>query len=278
MTVKKVEPEPTRAAGRPKAAESIELPTEKSKVSDNLGDYSILLYGREKIGKTTLCAQFPDPLFLVFEPGAKAVSVYQLGMDSWVTFKNTIAALRAAPKRFQTIVIDTIDVAYKFCEEYVCKKLGIDHPSDEEWAKGWTMVRDELTRSLAKLAATGRGLIFLSHEADRSIKRRKGTEETRIVPSMANGARRVIEPMVDIWAYYFHDPDGHRKIRIVGDDLVSAGHRLIENFQGIEEIDAGGSPADAYQNFIAAFGNQSPVAARPKGLKAKTKIENESEN
>ena len=51
--------------------EIIKLPTKKSKIESDLSKYSILLYGKIKIGKTSLAAQFPDALFLMTEPGGK---------------------------------------------------------------------------------------------------------------------------------------------------------------------------------------------------------------
>ena len=53
------------------------LPTEKSKPSSRLGDYTWLIYGAKKIGKTSLVAQFPETLILSFEPGTKALEVFQ---------------------------------------------------------------------------------------------------------------------------------------------------------------------------------------------------------
>lgn len=52
------------------------LPTEKKQPKQKLEDYSILLYGQPKIGKSTFCSQMDMPLFLATEPGLEALSVW----------------------------------------------------------------------------------------------------------------------------------------------------------------------------------------------------------
>ncbi|HOK47887.1 MAG TPA: AAA family ATPase, partial [Bryobacteraceae bacterium] len=59
------------------------LPTKKTPPRANLGDYSILIYGPTKIGKTTLASQFPEALFLATEPGLNALEAYQIPITSW---------------------------------------------------------------------------------------------------------------------------------------------------------------------------------------------------
>ena len=45
------------------------LNLEPTKISKDLKGKYILIYGRPKIGKTTLASEFPKNLLLAFEPG-----------------------------------------------------------------------------------------------------------------------------------------------------------------------------------------------------------------
>jgi len=247
----------TAKVGRPTTAAAVQFPTERTAPRNKLGEYSILVYGREKIGKTSLASCFPDALFISFEPGTRALSVYEMQPDNWKAFRSIVLALKTET-RFKTIVIDTVDLAYRQCEEYVCKREGIDHPSDEDWGKGWAAVKNEFAGTLNKLLSQSRGVVFVSHETERSIKRRGGRETTRIVPTMAGQARTVIEPMIDIWAYYHYTGDDgtQRVIRVVGDDLISAGHRTRGHFKNIASVPAGENEQEAYANFVSAFNNE----------------------
>lgn len=240
------------------AAPAFTLPTDPSVPSTDMGDYSILLFGDKKIGKTSLAAQFPNALFLMTEPGAKALAIHQVNILTWDQLKQAAKVL-VNDRRFKTIVVDTVDIAFKMCERSVCQRLGIDHPSEEDWGKGWSAVRDEFTAWAQTITNMGKGVIFISHAVEREIKSRSGMKYDRFQPTMSGQARDVVEGMVDIWAYYTYD-ETRRMLIIRGDEHIMAGHRLQQNFQWdgreVRSILMDPSPTDGYHNLIAAFHNQ----------------------
>ena len=237
----------------------VKLPTVQSEPLDDLAEHSMLWYGREKIGKTSLAAMFPNAIFLMCEPGGKGLTIFKVDISDWYSFKGAVAALKN-DKRYRTVVVDTVDKAYDFCQDAVCTQLAIDHPSDEEWGKGWGRVKSEFSETMTALLQCGKGVIFTSHAVEREIKRRGGNNTTRVMPTMAAGARAVIEPMVDIWAYMAYDADGTREMMIRGDDVIAAGHRLRKRFIGIDKIPMGKSPEQGYKNFMVAW-NTTPTGA-----------------
>lgn len=232
------------------------LPTEKTTPCENLGDYLTLIYGREKIGKTTIAAEFPDALFIGFEPGTKALEVYRTDIERWDELLKLAKELRATD-RFETLIIDTIDLAYVMCENQVCSDNGWESPSDGEWGAGWKAVKEAFRDAMLALERTGRGIVLLSHEATEEYERPNGKTVTRIVPSLAKTGRKVIEPMLDIWVYYGFNHEGKREMVVRGDDLVSAGTRTKGRFAGINSVDAGNSAEDAYTNFVNAFNTKN---------------------
>ena len=94
---------------------------------------------------------------------------------------------------------------------------------------------------------------------------------------MSKQALAVIEPMVDIYAYFHFDAQGNRQIQIVGDELIAAGHRLgdeLGRFQytdgsHIHEIPMGKNGDTAYVNFIDAFNNELGSGGKKKVTKKK---------
>ncbi len=64
---------------------------------------------------------------------------------------------------FRTIIIDTIDNAYKFCTDHIVKKYKIEHESDLGYGKGYALVNNEFQRVLTKLAFLPYGLFLISH-------------------------------------------------------------------------------------------------------------------
>lgn len=237
---------------------ALKLPTAPSAPSTQLGDYSILLFGDKKIGKTTLASMFPNALFLMTEPGARSLAVYQIAIHDWTQIRDAVKLLRT-DKQFQTVVLDTVDLAFKMAESYACSKLGISHPSEEDWGRGWSAVRDEFTKQMQLLLNLGKGVILISHATEREIKTRSGVKYDRIQPTMSNQARDIVEGLVDIWAYYTYVGD-QRVLQIRGDEHITAGHRLQNNFQykgkEVREISMGSTAQEAYTNLTACFNNR----------------------
>lgn len=236
------------------------LPTEATTPSENLSEYVQLVYGEKKIGKTSMWSHTPGTFFMMCESGDKALSLFRRPVLKWEDFKAYVYLLER-DRKFTTVIVDPVDNAHVYCTRYVCKKMGIDHPSDENWGKGWSAVREEFTDQINRLTNSGKGVVFLSHATEREIKTRTGVKYDKIVPTMSGSAREVLEGIVDIWAYYTYE-DGKRVLVIQGDDHIGAGHRLSERHfrypsgKRISTIPMGGSSKEAYQNFVAAFNNQ----------------------
>lgn len=254
---------------------NLTLPTERSVPSDKLSDFLILLFGEKKIGKTDLNAQFPNTLHLMTEPGGKAQSIFQRPVNNWREFQGYVKLLEK-DKRFRNVSIDTADLLYQHAFDYVAQKEGFDHPSEEAYGKGWKAIRDEFTKWVLRLIATGKGITFISHATEREIKMRGGEKYDRLQPTMSGQARDILEGVVDLWFYYGYD-GSQRVLTIQGSDYIGAGHRLKHNFRytdgtPITEISMGANAEEAYANLIAAFQNKlvNPVVAAPVSKKKLT--------
>lgn len=256
--------------------EKLSLPTSRSEPSTNILDFTTLLFGEKKIGKTDLTAQYPDTLHLMTEPGGKAQSIFQRAVSDWRTYLGYVRLLKK-DKRFRHVSIDVIDILYERCMEHVCSEMGIDHPSDEGYGKGWNAVRKEFTKGILALLDTGKGVTFVSHAAEKEIKMRGGETYDRISPTMAGQARDIVEGLVDLWFYYGYE-GRRRTLTIQGSDHIGAGHRLKNNFlhpttgAPITEIDMGSSAEEGYANLIAAFRNQYTPSKKDDDAPKTTKV------
>lgn len=231
------------------------LPTEKSKPKANLKDYLILIFGLPKIGKTTLAAQFEDPLFLMFEPSGKALELYQLPMKSWERFKETISLLKKDAK-YKTVVIDSVGPAYDACMAYICKGLGVEHPSEAPFGKAWNGISQEFGSCFNQLGLTGKGIVITAHAISKDIEKPNGTIQEMMAPSVPKQAMDWISRNIDLQAYYYFGANGKRYLRVKGNDNVVAGSRIDGHFKNISRIYAGNSPQEAYKNLILGFENK----------------------
>lgn len=251
-------------AGGPRPV-GIVLPQEKNKPPTSLSAYSILLYGAKKIGKTSLCAQFPNALFLSCEPGTTALEVYSQQIETWETFLGTLEALEEGKHTFQTIIVDTVDMAFNQCMDYVCQKAGVVHPHDaNDYGKTWKAVTDEFLKVFLRLIRLPYGLIVTSHDVEKEVEQRDGTKIDRVQPTMSKQAMGVVEAQVDIIANYaFYGR--HRVLHLAGSEEMVAGSRVDTHFrtttgERIKAIAMGNSSVESYQALNKAFSNQLTVA------------------
>ncbi|MBI4905141.1 MAG: ATP-binding protein [Acidobacteria bacterium] len=242
------------------------LPTAKTEPKPNLADLTVMVYGQTKIGKSTFCSQSEGAIFLATEPGLNALDVFQVPIQSWDDLLNTCAEIVEGKHPFKTVIIDTIDNAYKFCTDYIVKKYKIEHESDLGYGKGYALVNNEFQRVLTKLAFLPYGLFLISHAKEIEIDSRTG-KYTRIVPTLPDKARKIVLGMVDMVLYCDLDPS-------TGDDGAQVMRRVIRTKPSLyyEAGDRTGRlPETLDLDFQKFFGGFNAVVARPQAQQTAAK-------
>lgn len=175
----------------------MQLPTQTTPPLMEVTDYTILLYGPPKVGKSTFCAGAPNAVFLATEPGLNSLDVFQMPITSWDEMKEAYDLLRKGNHKFKTIIIDTVDLAFHFCTVWGRKQLDITHESDAGYGKGHSFIRDEFMRQMSAFASLPYGLILVSHSVFKEVDTRSG-KRTRIVPTLPGKASDSVISMADI--------------------------------------------------------------------------------
>jgi hypothetical protein len=171
-------------------------------VHDLLG-YTVFIYGPPKVGKTTAAVSWPNPIVFACEvKGISALKVNHIKIRSWDNFTKAVKTMKrkANKNKFKTVIIDTVDLMYKYCLDFCCDKYGFEHPSDQGWAKGWEAVADEFMAAVLDLFDTGYTLIFLSHTKETEVEE-DWEKFTRTNPTLSGTGRRVLLPLVDVILY-----------------------------------------------------------------------------
>jgi len=177
------------------------LPVEKRKPSVDLWNYTILLYGESKIGKSTLLSQIPNVLFLNTGGGLEAIECFEQPITTWEEFLQTGKDIIEGKHEFKVIAIDTVDRLAKYCTNYMMKKLDITHPQDLGYGKGYDLIKDEFMRPFMKLSLSSYGLIIISHAVATEIQTRTA-KITKFIPSMQPFMYNIIAPVCGIILYY----------------------------------------------------------------------------
>lgn len=173
-------------------------------VSRTLRGYTVLFYGDPKSGKTSTAVKFPKHLLLAFEKGYSAIpGVMAMPINSWGDFLRILRELKKpeAHERFETIIVDTADIAYDLCEKYVCSQEGVDSIADIPFGKGYGMVAKEFDEKLRSIVQMDYGLVQISHAVDKVFTDETGQEFNQIVPTLPKKAQTIVSRMCDIIGY-----------------------------------------------------------------------------
>lgn len=206
---------------------------EPHKVSRDLSGYITYVYGPPKVGKTTLASQMPKTLLLAFERGYNAIpGIMAQDITSWAEMRQVVRELKKPEVKdiFNTVAIDTVDIAASLCDKYVCSQNGVDTINKIPYGQGWNLLKKEFEEVFRTITQLGYAVYFISHSKDKTFKREDGSEYNQIVPSVANTYNSIIENMADIYGY-MHPVyrDGENKVVITLrslDGTVSAGGRF----------------------------------------------------
>lgn len=202
----------------------IQLPSQKTSVQTNISRQKFLLYGQPKVGKSTTAAGFPRALFVATEPGHNFLSIYKVDVKSWVDFKEFVKLIVATPGEHETIVIDTVDILYKMCEQAVLEQNKVGHASDLPFGKGFSLIKDEFSKVVTYLGNHGFGLVFISHAKEKEMKTKTSTW-TVMTTSLNNQAESFLCGMCDFIFYCYINEKGERLMKTKAEKYVNAGSR-----------------------------------------------------
>ena len=208
------------------------LAIEPNKVSRDLSGYITYIYGPAKVGKTTLCSHFPGALLLAFEKGYNAIpGIFVYPIEKWSQLKEVVRELKKpeVKEKYKTIIIDTVDWAGTACEKYICNQLGIENIGDGGWSNnGWSKYKREFEDTFRTITMLGYALVFISHDQEKTFKRKDGTEFNMTVPTAQKSINNIVKDMSDIYTYAYLD-EKHQTRKLVMrslDNTIECGCRF----------------------------------------------------
>lgn len=166
----------------------------------------VLIYGVEGVGKTTLAAQFPSPLFIDTEGSSDHLDVRRLpAPDSWAMLLDEVRWIRDYPAECGgTLVVDTLDWAERMCAAHVCAKQGWTSIEDPNYGKGYMFLYEEfgrLVNLLTEVRDAGLNVVCVCHAIKEKVEQpdEMGAYDSW-APKLLNSRKTSIAGMVKEWA------------------------------------------------------------------------------
>lgn len=189
-----------------------------------------LVYGNAGVGKSTLGAAAPSPVFLCAEDGVSHLDVQRFPTpESWADVLSALDALTHEDHAFKTLVIDTIDWLEPLCWAHVCKAAGKPDIEAFGYGKGYVAAVDAWRLFLGRLeqlqAKRGMHVILLGHAVARDHRDPELDSWKRWSPKLHQAAADLICEWCDAVLYATHEAMARKDgPRLRG---VSTGQRVL---------------------------------------------------
>jgi hypothetical protein len=109
------------------------------------------LYGTEGIGKTTLAAQWPNPVILDTERGTRQIDCARVRCPDWIRLHGALVELGGDPQGFDTVVVDSVDWAERLIIEAMLKRDDKKSIEDYGFGKGFVKLAEQFGKLLSLL-------------------------------------------------------------------------------------------------------------------------------
>lgn len=161
----------------------------------------VIIYGPEGIGKTTLAASFPNPVFIDTEGSTKNFDVARFpAPSSWEMLKSEVQYAIDHPGELGTLVIDTADWAEKLCNRCVCQRAEKKGIEDFGYGKGYVFAAEEFGRlldSLDRVTLAGTHVVVTAHTTLRKVEQ---PDEMTSYDRWELKCSKYLSPLIKEWA------------------------------------------------------------------------------
>ena len=160
----------------------------------------IVIYGEDKIGKSTFGASADTPLFVQTEDGAEEIGPDRLPRcDTYAEFRAALA-FAARDTEHATVVVDNLSGLEALVQQHVCRAGGVQSIEDYGYGKGYAKAEEvwarEVLPALDACRAAGKVVIVIGH----SQIRRAESPESEPYDQHTLDLHKSISALVRKWA------------------------------------------------------------------------------
>lgn len=165
----------------------------------------MVIYGRGKMGKTTLASEFPNPIFIQTEDGAGDIEVTSFKdepLASYSEVNEALVALASEDHEFKTLVIDSITQLEPLVWKEACDRNGWKSIEDPGYGKGYieadVVWRDFLSACTWLRDNKGMTVVMIAHEVVETFSDPEREDYSRYKMRLHKRAEAMIRERADI--------------------------------------------------------------------------------
>lgn len=113
----------------------------------------LVIYGKPKVGKSTIVSQAEKPLTICFEDGIKNIKTNSYLVKDYTEFKKLIQELIDLEHEYKTLNLDSLTFLEKMMHEYICAENNASSISKVGggFGNGYIVASEEMYKLLGKL-------------------------------------------------------------------------------------------------------------------------------
>lgn len=214
----------------------------------------LTIYAGGGVGKSTLAATSPDPIFIDAENGTKAfgargIDVPVIHVKSWEDVQEGWKAIKDDAS-FKTVVIDPIGSFLDILVDNV-------RAGGEMNLKKWGDVKDRMRRFVYTVKDSGKHVVFIAHEEET-----KDDEKVLRRPLLKANLSQELVNMCDVVGHLRIDAQGRRSLRVQPEEKYSAKDRFDALGQLVENPNISDIIAKVHEAY-----EKPPFEDKPKKIK-----------
>lgn len=186
-------------------------------ISTNVSDYSMLVYGPSKVGKTTFVYDLykEKVLFLATEDRHKALAgAHVQPISSWADYESVLSALNDddLKEQYDVVAIDTVENLYDMCEKSILKKYRVKNLNDVAWGKAHGDLKSTWKTKINMISKIGYQPCFIAHSIQKTVRVPVSQMLPTAVDNKAMELKKGEDGEEDFYEYNRFTPDLREKI------------------------------------------------------------------
>ena len=159
----------------------------------------VCFYGVESVGKTTLAAKVPQPVFLDVEKGSAHLDVPRQEIKTWMELLEVVKELAAGNYGYKSVVLDSIDWAERLNHTDLCEQKKIKSLEEIPYGKGFVMAAERMARflnDLDRLVDVGIHVVLIGHA---QVKRQEPPDQVQAFDRYELKLTKQASPLIKEW-------------------------------------------------------------------------------